>query len=254
MNSNCSQDLVSFEWDVRHGQSIKITVPVIPNTLLSSSVGRRRLPVDASIARRIEGSNPAAYVMAAPDSFVVVRNVLLIFKENCSWWLVLQRHVSPVVPPPLPSNLTVDPSSADARMGGGEKPKQQDAKGMQQFQVQVPQEVHPRISFVVMVGGVLILITCLLNARPGQCIQFKLPMALTRRLQITNESAQIKMKHNRKGWTKDFWAPDLKLQWIWMNGNGDLDLDIFFNLEKAPFVHKFKFDIIWNSFVRMGTL
>ena len=145
------------------------------------------------------------------------------------------------------------PPSADTHMGTGPRPKPPKEKEKTQlFEVEVPKGVQPGAPFALLVGGVRVFVTCPPNAGPGQRIRFKVPLALTQKPTITNESAQIKLKYN--GWTRTVRATDLKFQWIRMDDDGDVDLNKRFNFDKSAFVSKLEFRQGDDPRIREGIL
>ena len=149
-----------------------------------------------------------------------------------------------IVPPPLASNVT-QPPSADALVGAGPsrpKPPMKKEK-LQLVEVEVPKEgVRPDApSFAPFVGGVRVLVPYPPNARPGQSIQFYLPLALTQKPEITNEPAQIKHKYDMDGWTRIVAVLGLQFHWIRINDNGDVDHIRRFNFDKSAYVRKLEF-------------
>jgi len=139
----------------------------------------------------------------------------------------------------------------------------------QLFEVQVPPGVEPGASFALLAGGVRVLVTCPLNARPGQLIRFKLPLSLTQQQagsansrQQPNEIQQIKLSYDKDGWTRTVRATDLKFQWIRMDGKGDVDAEVMtgrggrrrFHMEKSAYVRRLEFKLGEDPRIRTGIL
>ena len=87
----------------------------------------------------------------------------------------------------------------------------------QLFRVKVPCGVQPGQPFALMAGGQRVLVMCPENALPGQSIQFKLPIELLNRPEVTNEPAKIKLKYDKDGWTRTVRLTDMKFQWVRMD-------------------------------------
>jgi hypothetical protein len=68
-----------------------------------------------------------------------------------------------------------------------------------------------------MAGGQRVLVMCPENALPGHFIQFKLPIELLNRPEVTDEAAKIKLKYNKDGWTRTVRLTDMKFQWVRMD-------------------------------------
>lgn len=112
----------------------------------------------------------------------------------------------------------------------------------QLFEVQVPQGVQPGRPFALLAGGVRVLVTCPVNARAGQRIRFKLPLALTQKREPTSEAAAIKLSYDKDGWTRTIRVSDMKFQWVRVDDKGDVDNTTgFFNAEKSAYVRKLDF-------------
>lgn len=264
--------------DSRPGQSLQITVPVDPNTNNSQNGGgggsasaaatandstasaRRRFPPDSPNVRRVEGSNPPAYMVAIPNGvmsgaqFPVTiqgQQLMVTCPSNARAGMSVR-----IVPPPPPSDVTRGPSD-DAPMGGGAsapQPKPKEKEKTQLFEVEVPRGVQPGAPFALLAGGVRVLVTCPPNAGPGQRIRFKLPLALTQKPKFTNEFNQTKLKYDKDGWTRTVRATDLKFQWVRMDDNGDVDLNKRFDMEKSAYVRKLEFRTGNDPRIRTGVL
>jgi len=243
--------------DSRPGQSLQITVPLNPNPYQ----GGPRLPPDSPNVRRIEGSNPPAYMVAIPNGvtsgtqFPVTiqgQQLMVTCPPNARAGMSVR-----IVPPPPPNDVTRAPS-ADAPMGRGAgeapNPRPNEKEKTQLFEVEVPKGVQPGAPFALLAGGVRVLVTCPPNAGPGQRIRFKLPLALTQKPKVTNEFNQIKLKYDKDGWTRTVRATDLKFQWVRMDDNGDVDLNKRFHMDKSAYVRKLEFRAGDDPRIRTGIL
>ena len=134
-----------------------------------------------------------------------------------------------------------------SRNTGGEEPTQQ-------FRVDVPKNAQPGQPFALLAGGVRVLVTCPMNAKPGQRICFKLPLALTQKPTTTNEAAQIKLKYDKDGWVRSVRATDLFFQWVRMDDKGDLDMNKRFDPDKSAYVRKLDFVPGEDPRIRTGFL
>jgi len=273
--------------DTRPGQSLQITVPVDPSggpppggppgrggpggtggggggpsgPSGGGGGGGNPLP-DSPNVRRIEGSNPPAFMVSIPDGtqpgtqFPVTiqgQQLTVTCPQNATPGMTVR-----IVPPAPPRDLTSPPSS-DAAMGrhrrdmGG--PDKAAAKEKTQlFEVEVPRGVRPGAPFALMAGGVRVLVTCPPNAQPGQRIRFKLPLGLTARPTNLSNQAQIKLRYEKDGWTRTVRATDLKFQWVRMDDNGDVDVNNRFHMEKSAYVRKLEFRQGTDHRLRTGVL
>ncbi len=244
--------------DSRPGQSLQITVPADPNPTSNGNNGGRELLPDSPNVMRMEGTNPVAYMVTIPKNVrggqqfpVTIQGQQLMV--DCPINTRPGMSVR-VVPPPTTSSNVTSPPTLDAPMGGGVKPKPKEKDKTQLFEVKVPAGVQPGAPFALLAGGVRVLVTCPANAGPGQRIRFKLPLALTQKPEVTNESTQIKMKYDKDGWTRTVRATDLKFQWIRMDDNGDVDLNKRFNFDKSAYVRKLEFFQHGDPRIRSGIL
>jgi hypothetical protein len=244
--------------DTKPGQSLQITVPTDPG---QDGVGppQTRLPPDSPNVRRIENSNPPAFMVAIPDSIrsgeqfpvtIQGQQLMVTCPPNARPGMSVR-----IVPPPPPTDTTRGPST-DAPMGGPQKPKpkEKEKEKTQLFEVEVPRGVQPGAPFALLAGGVRVLVTCPPNAGPGQRIRFKLPLALTQRPKPTNEAAQIKLKYDKDGWTRTVRATDLKFQWVRMDDMGGIDLNKRFRMDESAYVRKLEFRAGDDPRIRTGIL
>lgn len=111
----------------------------------------------------------------------------------------------------------------------------------QLFEVEVPPGVLPGQPFALLAGGVRVLVTCPVNAGPGQRIRFKLPLALTQKPKPQNEAAAIKLSYDKDGWTRTIRVSDMKFQWVRMDDKGDIDTNTRFEAEKSAYVRTLEF-------------
>jgi hypothetical protein len=111
----------------------------------------------------------------------------------------------------------------------------------QLFEVEVPPGVQPGQPFALLAGGVRVLVTCPVNAGPGQRIRFKLPLALTQKPKPQNEAAAIKLSYDKDGWTRTIRVSDMKFQWVRMDDKGDVETNTRFEAEKSAYVRTLEF-------------
>jgi hypothetical protein len=263
--------------DSKPGQSLQITVPVDPSGSgggSSTSLGgagaggaaKPNLPPDSSNVRKINDPNstgPAAFMVTIPDGIrggtqfpvtIQGQQLMVTCPPNARPGMSVR-----IVPPPPPTDVNREPSH-DAPAGGGPNnnnkppPSKDDKDATQLFEVQVPKGVKPGAPFALLAGGVRVLVTCPPNAGPGQRIRFKLPLALTRKPEITNEAALVKLKYDKDGWTRTVRVTDMKFQWVRMDDNGDIDLNKRFSMEKSAYVRKLEFRAGDDPRIRTGVL
>ena len=98
------------------------------------------------------------------------------------------------------------------------------------------------------------MVTCPVNANPGQRIRFKLPLALTQQPKPTNEAAAIKLKYDKDGWTRTIRVHDMKFQWVRMDDTGNVDTNKRFDPEKSAYVRKLEFRPGEDPRLRTGVL
>jgi hypothetical protein len=237
--------------DTQPGQSLQITIPVDPVP--------PGLPPDSPNVRRVEGSNPPAYMVAIPDGTlpgtqfpvqIQGQQLMVTCPPNAP------PGMSVRIVPPAPPTDTTRPPAPDAPMGQRPKPnpEQPAEKTHQVFEVEVPRGVQPGAPFALLAGGVRVLVTCPPNAQPGQRIRFKLPLGLTPRPTNLSDQAQIKLKYEKDGWTRTVRATDLKFQWVRMDDNGDVDNNKRFHMEKSAYVRKLEFRPGSDPRIRSGIL
>lgn len=242
------------------GQYLQITVPADP-------AAKRNLPPDSPNVTRVEdnGSGPAAYMVTIPDGIrggqqfpVTIQGQQLMV--TCPANAKAGTKVR-IVPPPPPTDLTEEPTSrgngsgsSTGSMKGGRSPQEEEDEKTQLFEVEVPPGVQPGRSFALLAGGVRVLVTCPLNAGPGQRIRFKLPLALTQKREPQSEAALIKLSYDKDGWTRTIRVSDMKFQWVRMDDKGDVDNNTRFDAEKSAYVRKLIFLPGADDRIRDGVL
>jgi hypothetical protein len=244
------------------GQFLQITVPVDP-TAGSGSQSRQpprsSLPPDsANVAPvpNIDGGPPAstvpnvapvpnndggppAYTVTIPEGIhggqefpvtIQGQRIMIFCPVNTTPGTKVR-----IVPPPPPEGHD------DPKGGNNKSLSKDDDEETQLFEVEVPDGVQPGESFALLAGGVRVLVTCALNAGPGQRIRFKLPKALTQKREPRSEAVQIKLSYDKDGWTRTIRVSDMKFQWVRMDDNGDVDNNTRFDAEKSAYVRKLEF-------------
>ena len=83
------------------------------------------------------------------------------------------------------------------------------------IQVMVPEGVKPGQPFAVVANGQRVMITCPPKAKPGQKIQFRLPIKMT-----TDQITSIKLSYENAGWARCLNA-DLEFKWVKQGGKDD---------------------------------
>ncbi|CAJ1948129.1 unnamed protein product [Cylindrotheca closterium] len=239
--------------DSRAGQSLQITVPAEG----PADAPPQERPRDSDNVRKIEGSNPPAFMVGIPEGtapgkqFPVIvggQQLMVTCPQNARAGMSVR-----IVPPPMSTDVTQQPS-ADAPANAAPKAKPKPKPTTQLFEVQVPQGVTPGSPFALMAGGVRVLVTCPPNAGPGQRIRFKLPLELVQKPKATNEATQIKMKYGKDGWQRTVRATDLKFQWVRMDEKGDVDNAKRFHMEKSAYVRRLDFRPGNDPRIRTGLL
>ena len=133
-------------------------------------------------------------------------------------------------PPPLPKN-----------------------KDTQLFEVLVPRGVQPGNPFPLIAGGQRILVSCPLNARPGDRIRFNVPKAI---LQPTFSSGleKIRLQYNKDGWARNVRLTDMKFQWVRLDEKGEVDLNKRFDIDRSAYVRKLQIRHSSQDGLRTGVL
>lgn len=238
--------------NTKPGQYLQINVPVDKSQPDKERPRASNLPPDSPNVTKLErnGNAPQAYMVEIPDG---VRGgqrfpVMIAGQQLMVDCPINARPGSQVriVPPPPP---------AEERPSSSPPPRQKSKDdGTQLFEVMVPPGVMPGKPFALLAGGVRVLVTCPINANPGQRIRFKLPLALTQKPKATSEAAQIKLSYDKDGWTRTIRASDMKFQWVRMDDKGDIETSTEFDAEKSAYVRKLVFREGSDSRVRDGTL
>jgi hypothetical protein len=153
---------------------------------------------------------------------------------------------SSLTPPGLSSQQSAasssPPSSIPNQQPSQHQPRPRKEKDPTQlFEVEVPMGVQPGQPFALLAGGVRVLVTCPVNAGPGQRIRFKLPLALTQKPKPQNEAAAIKLSYDKDGWTRTIRVSDMKFQWVRMDDKGDVETNTRFDADKSAYVRTLAF-------------
>jgi hypothetical protein len=251
------------------GQSLQITVPVDPTGSANSAGGsvgssdhlRSDLPPDSPNVSRIEeqSNGPAAYMVTILEGVrggqqfpVTIQGQLLMVTCPINARPGMKVRI---VPPPPPADITQRPEPF--RNSNTPPPLLKKDDQTRLFEVQVPEGVTPGNPFALLAGGVRVLVTCPINATPGQRIRFKLPLALTERKNQgmpLNEFAAIKLRYDKDGWTRTIRVSDMKFQWVRMDDKGDVDTNTRFDADKSAYVRQIQFRQGQDSRVRDGTI
>ena len=244
------------------GQLLQISVPIDQTPNLSDEKNEQRPggPPDSPNAERQEDG---AYMVTVPDGVrsgqqfpVTLAGQTLMVTSPINARPGTQVRVVPPPPPPPPthgsgSNSVTNgmnsssPSSGPNRPqnmnGGRSSESNKEDEPTRLFEVMVPRGVEPGKPFALLAGGVRVLVTCPLNATPGQRIRFKLPLALTQKREPTSEAAAIKLSYDKDGWTRTIRVSDMKFQWVRMDDKGDVDTTTRFVSDKSAYVRKLDF-------------
>ena len=251
------------------GQFLQITVPIDPNESSGNnnkangsgaSNSNKALPPDSPNVSPVEDNNdggPPAYMVTIPDG-VRGGSQFPVTIQGQQLMVTCPPNAAPgtkvrIVPPPPPPDE--GESSAGASNPNMDTKKKSIAdEETQLFEVQVPQGVKPGQSFALLAAGVRVLVTCPLNAGPGQRIRFKLPKALTTKRKPRSEAVEIKLSYDKDGWTRTIRVSDMKFQWVRMDDNGDIDTNTRFDAEKSAYVRKLTFQPGGDERVRDGVM
>jgi hypothetical protein len=224
------------------GQILRITVTVDP-TAGSGSQSRQSpksfLPPDSPNVAPVPNHDggPPAYTVTIPEGIhggqefpvtIQGQRIMIFCPVNATPGTKVR-----IVPPPPPDD---GPKSAYNK-----NRSKDDDEETELFEVQVPDGVQPGASFALLAAGVRVLVTCPMNAGPGQRIRFKLPKALTVKREPRSEAVQIKLSYDKDGWTRTIRVSDMKFQWVRMDDNGDVDTNTRFDAEKSAYVRKLAF-------------
>ncbi|KAL3759242.1 hypothetical protein ACHAWU_002512 [Discostella pseudostelligera] len=118
---------------------------------------------------------------------------------------------------------------------------------MQMFEVVVPPGVSPNQSFSLLANGQRVLLTCPPNIRPGQKIRFKLPISNTSPTTNNKDeeapTIQLEYESIKDGWARTLRVPDMKFQWVRMNGDGEIDMNLAsrFDIKHSAYTRQLAF-------------
>lgn len=255
--------------DSRPGQSLQITVPIDPATAgmgggpnkggpggAAGGGPNPNLPPDSPNVRKINepgNMGPDAYMVTIPEG-VRGGQQFPVTIQGQQLMVTCPTNARPgmsvrIVPPPPPTDVTEQPNQQQQA-----QKKKEEKEKTQLFEVEVPKGVQPGKPFALLAGGVRVLVTCPVNANPGQRIRFKLPLALTQAPKPTNEAAAIKLKYDKDGWTRTIRVHDMKFQWVRMDDTGNVDTNKRFDPEKSAYVRKLEFRPGEDPRLRTGVL
>ncbi len=128
---------------------------------------------------------------------------------------------------------------------------------MQLFEVVVPPGVLPNQSFSLVANGQRVLLTCPPNIYPGQKIRFKLPISNSS--PTSNKDAptiQLAYESIKDGWARTLRVPDMKFQWVRMNKDGEIDMNLGkrFDVKHSAYTRQLMFMEGNDPRMRTGTL
>ncbi len=246
------------------GQFLQITVPIDPNESSNNNskpnagAANKSLPPDSPNVCPVEDRDggPPAYMVTIPEG-IRGGSQFPVTIQGQQLMVTCPPNAAPgtkvrIVPPPPPQD---DVESSVGMSGNPDsKRKSMADEETQLFEVQVPQGVKPGQSFALLAAGVRVLVTCPLNAGPGQRIRFKLPKALTTKRKPRSEAVEIKLSYDKDGWTRTIRVSDMKFQWVRMDDNGDIDTNTRFDAEKSAYVRKLTFQPGGDERVRDGVM
>lgn len=242
------------------GQSLQITVPVENLTASApnlSSTSSSTTPPDSPNVERLD-EDPPAYMVTIPEGTqseqqfpVTIAGQQLMVTCPAGAGPGAKVRIVPPQPPPPEERPSSNLSSSMHSQPPAPEPKKEEA---QLFEVQVPEGVQPGQPFALLAGGVRVLVTCPVNAGPGQRIRFKLPLALTQKPAPRSEAAAIKLSYDKDGWTRTIRVSDMKFQWVRMDDKGDIENELRFDAEKSAYVRKIDFRPGSDTRIRDGVL
>ncbi len=106
---------------------------------------------------------------------------------------------------------------------------------MQLFEVIVPRGVRGGQPFALMAGQQRVLVTCPINAVPGQKIRFHLPTILT----LPPKGVEsIRLSYDKDGWARTIRVSDMKFQWTRFDQQGDVDQQTRFCAKTSAYVRR----------------
>ena len=227
------------------GQSLQITVP-------KEDPNRAAGPPDSPNATRLDDG---AYMVTVPDN-VRAGQQFPVTMAGQTLMVTAPANSRPgtqvrVMPPAR--DITSGPQGPAGRPRP-RNPVQDQDEATQLFEVQVPNGVQPGRPFALLAGGARVLVTCPVNARPGQRIRFKVPKAITQSRAGCSEAAKIKLSYDKDGWTRTIRISDMKFQWVRMDDKGDIDTSTRFDSEKSAYVRKLDYFRTDDDRVRDGEL
>jgi hypothetical protein len=230
------------------GQSLQITVPVDPDPIPPKPEG----PLDSPNAKKQEDG---AYMVTVPDG-VRSGQQFPVTLAGQTLMVTVPTNAGPgsqvrVMPSPPPTDVASGPQGPAGRpreqrpapppTAASNSNNAESEEPTQLFEVQVPRGVQPGRPFALLAGGVRVLVTCPINASPGQRIRFKLPLALTQKREPSSEAAMIKLSYDKDGWTRTIRVSDMKFQWVRVDDKGDVDTSTRFCAEKSAYVRKLEY-------------
>ena len=252
--------------DSRPGQSLHITIPVDPSGNGSAHGPPRNpaIPPDSPNVRRIDDPNTrggaVAYNVTIPQGIrsgqqfpVIIQGQQLIV--TCPPKAQPGMSVRIVPPPPtVGTDLTRGPGGPH---GAGHfqdhRPPRDDTS--QLFEVNVPNGVQPGQPFSLLAGGVRVLVTCPSNAKPGQRIRFRLPLAITQKRTTPDDpTVRIKLSYDKDGWQRTIRLSDMKFQWVRVDDKGEVETNTRFHVTKSAYVRKLEFRPGTDPRIRAGIL
>jgi hypothetical protein len=228
---------------IKAGESLQITIPAdLEDDFDKSGFEDSNSPNVQKVENG--GQGPQAYMVSIPDGVIVGQQFPVTIQGQelmvtCPMGATAGTKVRIVPPPPGPMGAP-DPA-----------PKDDDT---QLFEVLVPAGVNPGSPFALLAGGLRVLVTCPMNARPGQRIRFNVPLALLQKREPQSEAVAVKLLYDKDGWTRTIRVSDMKFQWVRMDGNGDVDTNTRFNAEKSAYVRKIVFREGPDARVRDGII
>jgi hypothetical protein len=114
-------------------------------------------------------------------------------------------------------------------------PPPQPRPSMQLFEVIVPRGVRGGQPFALLAGQQRVLVTCPMNAVPGQKIRFNLPTILT---QLPKGVESIRLSYDKDGWARTIRVSDMKFQWTRFDQQGDIEHQTRFCAKTSAYVRK----------------
>jgi hypothetical protein len=129
---------------------------------------------------------------------------------------------------------------------------------MQLFEVIVPPGVLPNQSFSLLANGQRVLLTCPPNIHPGQKIRFKLPISNSSSPTSNKDAPTVQLAYEsiKDGWARTLRVPDMKFQWVRMNKDGEIDMNLGkrFDVKHSAYTRQLVFLEGNDPRMRTGTL